>query len=107
MTPNWHRRLECAGILEMPATGSTSNLNDAKTAKRVRVAGEELFKKYPEDWRVEIRGGINNETWEIKVTASDGRKTWVHILRGEERADNVAAVVKALKEIIVELPLST
>jgi hypothetical protein len=90
----------------MPAIVSTSNLNDAETAKRVRAAVEELFKKYPEDWRVGIRGGIGNQAWEIKVTASDGRKTWVHILRGEKSEDNVEAVVKALREIIAELPLN-
>lgn len=91
----------------MPATISTWNLNDAETEKKVRAAVEELFKKYPEDWRVGIRGGIGNEAWEIKVTASDGRKTWVHILRGVKGEDNVASAVQALKGIIVELPLST
>jgi hypothetical protein len=89
----------------MPAIVSTNNLNDAETEKKVRVAVENLFKNYPEGWRVAIRGGIDNEAWEIKVTA-DGRKTWVHILRGEKGEDDVAAVVKALKEIIVELPLN-
>jgi hypothetical protein len=58
----------------MPATISTWNLKDAETEKKVRAAVEELFKKYPDDWRVGIREGINNETWEIKVTAADGRK---------------------------------
>ena len=86
----------------MPATVSTSNLNDAETAKRVRGAVQELFKTL-EEWRVGIRGGIGNEAWEIRVTA-DGRKTWVHILRGEKGEDNVEAVVQALKGIIVELP---
>jgi tagatose-1,6-bisphosphate aldolase non-catalytic subunit AgaZ/GatZ len=101
------RRLKAKeGFQKMPAIVSTKNLNDAETEKKVRAAVENLFKNYPEDWRVAIRGGIDNEAWEIKVTPSDGRKTWVHILRGEKSEDNVEAVVQALKGIIVELPLN-
>jgi len=90
----------------MPATVSTNYLGNPETEKKLRAGVEEFFKKYPDHWRVSILGAQTNTVWELKVTASDGRKEWVHRLHGEDGGHDVEKILTVLEQITVELPPS-
>jgi len=90
----------------MPATVSADYLGNPETEKKLRARVEEFFKKYPDDWRVSIFGAQTNTVWELKVTASDGRKEWIHRLHGEDGGHDIETILTVLEQITVELPIS-
>lgn len=90
----------------MPATVSTGYLGNLETEKTIRSAVGEFFKKYAENWTVSILGAQTNTVWELKVTASDGRRERVHALHGEDGEHDIEKILTVLEHITVELPPS-
>lgn len=88
----------------MPATVSTKDICEPEMETKLRAAVEQLFKKYPDDWRVSVRGAQTNDDWELKVTASDGRRQWVHRLHALGGGQNIETILTILENINIELP---
>ena len=90
----------------MPATVSTNYLGHPEIEKNLRAGVGEFFRKYPDNWTVSILGAQTNTVWELKVTASDGRREWVHRLHGEDGGHDIETILMVLKKITLELPPS-
>ena len=88
----------------MPATVSTGYLGNPDAERKLRAGVEEFFKKFPDCWTVSILGAQTNTVWELKVTASDGCREWVHRLHGEDGGHDIEKILAVLEQITVELP---
>lgn len=89
-----------------PATLST-NIGNPEVKQTLRDALDRFCTQYPNGWRISILGAQNNDGWEVKVTADDGRTVWVKTLYGTEGGHYVDDVVAALEKINVEILPST
>lgn len=86
----------------MPATFSTS-FSNPKIERMLREQLDQFCKQYPDGWRVSILGAQNNDIWELKVIADDGRTVWVHSLHGTDGEHDIEKIVAALAKSKVEI----
>lgn len=88
----------------MPAIVSTHYLGNPEAEGRLLAAVQELFKKYPDDWMVSILGAQTTDAWQLKVTASDGKREWTHMLYGQDGGHDIEKILRVLEQITVRLP---
>jgi len=86
----------------MPAIVTTDFLGNPELEHELRERVENFFKRYLDNWTVSILGAQNNDVWELKVTAPDGRER-EHRFDGKDGGHDVQQIVAVLEQMVMSL----